>query len=225
MPLNTIPRPSRGPSTAEGVRPANHRYSVRFEVAPHSPTRPFKPIARVQIPLGPPVKRQGKGHLGHSLISTTDVVESRISVTRVSVVVSRSSIPKPPLHLPAPSRQLLRCLRQGLGLLSDVVRIRWNLPGEGTPHASVVVGAASGRVHDVTAVRSPVLYPTGPRLAADLRTHDRSPFCSNDDCEILLAKIRCSGVGPSRRWPPLGNHRLLYNSNHQPHMTQSAYAR
>ena len=37
----------------EGVCPAKRNYSALFEVARNSPTRPFKAVARVQIPLGP----------------------------------------------------------------------------------------------------------------------------------------------------------------------------
>jgi hypothetical protein len=40
------------PQTFEDVCPASHQCSAPFEVARNPPTRPFKAVARVQIPLG-----------------------------------------------------------------------------------------------------------------------------------------------------------------------------
>jgi len=47
------------PQTSESIRPASHHYSVGLEDARNTPLRPFKAVARVQIPLGPPSKTAG----------------------------------------------------------------------------------------------------------------------------------------------------------------------
>jgi hypothetical protein len=46
------------PQTFQDVCPASRHYSVRLEAARNTPLRPFKAVARVQIPLGPPPKEQ-----------------------------------------------------------------------------------------------------------------------------------------------------------------------
>jgi hypothetical protein len=52
-----IHRCSKSLTTFEDVRPASRDYSVRLEDARNTTLRPFKAVARVQIPLGPPLKR------------------------------------------------------------------------------------------------------------------------------------------------------------------------
>jgi hypothetical protein len=49
------------PHTSEDVRPASRHYSVRLKDARNSPLRPFKAVARVQIPLGPPSRISSEG--------------------------------------------------------------------------------------------------------------------------------------------------------------------
>jgi len=49
------------PQTFEDVCPASRHCSVQLEDARNSPLRPFKAVARVQIPLGPPAREQGNG--------------------------------------------------------------------------------------------------------------------------------------------------------------------
>jgi len=46
------------PQTSEDVCPASRHYSIGFEDARNSSLRPFKAVARVQIPLGPPTEEQ-----------------------------------------------------------------------------------------------------------------------------------------------------------------------
>jgi hypothetical protein len=44
----------------EDVCPASRHYSAPLEYTRNSPSGPFKAVARVQIPLGPPTEGQGQ---------------------------------------------------------------------------------------------------------------------------------------------------------------------